>query len=153
MTTKKSMLTILSLLMVLSMVLSACATQTAAPTSAPGQQATEPPAPAAKGHRIALVQFLKGHPVHRLMQLGFSDACEELQYDCEMLLTDSTTAEDMIPLAEQALAEPVDGIVYYAVSSSFFPSIAKFKHQLHPGRVGADGGGGSGRGPICQGGG
>ena len=90
------------------------------------------PAPAAKSHHIALVQFLKGHPVHRLMQLGFSDACAELKYDCELLLTDSTTAEDMIPLAEQALAEPVDGIVYYAVSSSFFPSIAKFKAKGIP---------------------
>src|SRR4030067_2747359 len=114
MTTKKSMLTILSLLIPLSMVLSACATPTAAPTSAPAQQATQPPAPAAaKGHHIALVQFLKGHPVHRLMQLGFSDACTDLKYDCELLLTDSTTAEDMIPLAEQALAEPVEAIGYY----------------------------------------
>src|SRR3990172_1923002 len=62
-------------------------------------EATPAPA-AAKGHKIALVQFLKGHPVHRLMQLGFSDACTELKYDCELLLTDSTTAEHIIPLAE-----------------------------------------------------
>ena len=47
--------------------------------------------------------------------------------DCDLLLTDSTSAVDMIPLAEQALAEPVDGIVFYAVDNSFFPTIAKFK--------------------------
>jgi len=43
-----------------------------------------------------------------------------------LLLTDSTSPVDMIPLAEQALAEPVDGVVLYAVDNSFFPTIAKF---------------------------
>ena len=141
MTTKKSMFGLLSVLVVLSMVLAACSTPTAAPTTAPAAQATQPPAqpaatqppaPAAKGHHIALVQFLKGHPVHRLMQLGFSDACKALKYDCELLLTDSVNAVDMIPLAEQALAEPVDGIVFYAVDNSFFPTIAKFKAKGIP---------------------
>ena len=141
MTTKKSLFGLLSLVVVLSMVLAACSTPTAAPTTAPAAQptkpaaqpaATQPPAAAAKGHHIALVQFLKGHPVHRLMQLGFYEACQKLKYDCELLLTDSTSAPDMIPLAEQALAEPVDGIVYYAVDKSFFPSIAKFKAKGIP---------------------
>lgn len=141
MATKKSLFGFFALLVVLSMVLAACATPTAAPTTAPAQPAATQPAAeqpavtqaaAAKGHKIALVQFLKGHPVHRLMQLGFTDACEELKYDCEMLLTDSTNAVDMIPLAEQALAEPVDGIVFYAVDNSFFPTIAKFKEKGIP---------------------
>jgi ribose transport system substrate-binding protein len=139
MSTKKSGFGLLSLLVVLSMVLAAC-TPTPAPTEAPAAptsapaaaQPTTPPAAPAKGHHIALVQFLKGHPVHRLMQLGFKDACEALKYDCELLLTDSTSAPDMIPLAEQALAEPVDGIVFYAVDNSFFPTIAKFKAKNIP---------------------
>jgi len=140
MTTKKSF-GLLSLLVVLSMVLAACTAPTAAPTTAPAAQATQPPAQpaatqppaaAAKGHHIALVQFLKGHPVHRLMQLGFHEACVALKYDCELLLTDSTAQQDMIPLAEQALAEPVDGLVYYAVDQTFFPSIAKFKAKGIP---------------------
>jgi ribose transport system substrate-binding protein len=93
-----------------------------------------PAAPAAstKSHHIALVQFLKGHPVHRIMQLGFHEGCVALKYDCELLLTDSTNSADMIPLAEQALAEPVDGIVFYAVDNSFFPTIAKFKAKGIP---------------------
>jgi hypothetical protein len=66
------------------------------------------------------------------MQLGFYEACQKLKYDCELLLTDSTSAPDMIPLAEQALAEPVDGIVFYAVDKSFFPTIAKFKAKGIP---------------------
>jgi ribose transport system substrate-binding protein len=135
MSTKKSILGILSLLLVLSMFLAACSAPTAAPTTAPIQQPTQVPptsAPMVKGHHIALVQFLKGHPVHRLMQLGFHDACVALKYDCELLLTDSTSAQDMIPLAEQALAEPVDGIVFYAVDNSFFPTIAKFKAKGIP---------------------
>jgi ribose transport system substrate-binding protein len=49
-----------------------------------------------------------------------------------MLLTDSTSPVDMIPLAEQALAEPVDGIVLYAVDDSFFPTIKKFKDKGIP---------------------
>jgi ribose transport system substrate-binding protein len=140
MANKKSLFGFLSLLVVLSMVLAACTTPTAAPTTAPAAQPTQapaaqptqPPAAAAKGHHIALVQFLKGHPVHRLMQLGFYEACQALKYDCELLLTDSTSAPDMIPLAEQALAEPVDGIVFYAVDKSFFPTIAKFKAKGIP---------------------
>jgi len=140
MATKRSLFGLLSLLVVLSIVLAACATPTAAPTTAPAAQATQPQAPQAtqppaqaeKGHRIALVQFLKGHPVHRLMQLGFYEGCVALKYDCELLLTDSTSAPDMIPLAEQALAEPVDGIVFYAVDNSFFPTIAKFKAKGIP---------------------
>ncbi len=138
MSTKKSLISFLTALVLLSMVLAACSTPTAAPTSAPVEQptqapqATQPPAAAAKGHHIALVQFLKGHPVHRLMQLGFHEGCVKMNYDCELLLTDSTSAPDMIPLAEQALAEPVDGIVFYAVDNSFFPTIAKFKAKGIP---------------------
>jgi len=135
MSTKKSLFGILSLLVLLSMLLAACAAPTAAPTTAPVQQPTQVPptaAPTVKGHHIALVQFLKGHPVHRIMQLGFHEGCVAMKYDCELLLTDSTSSQDMIPLAEQALAEPVDGIVFYAVDSSFFPTIAKFKAKGIP---------------------
>jgi ribose transport system substrate-binding protein len=137
--TKKSIYSLLTLLMVLTLVLSACAqaTPTAEPETQPETQPEEvtvpevveeeTPVKAPGDIKIALVQFLKGHPVHRLMQLGFTDGCESRGYNCEMLLTDSTSPIDMIPLAEQALAEPVDGIVLYAVDNSFFPTIAKFK--------------------------
>ena len=123
MNTKKTLLGLISFLLVLSVLLAACA-PAAAPTAAPVPATA---APVAKGHHIALVQFLKGHPVHRLMQLGFQDGCKSRGYDCEMLLTDSTNGVDMIPLAEQALAEPVDGIVFYGYDNSFFPTIKKFK--------------------------
>lgn len=99
-------------------------------TSAPAQP-TQAPA-AGKAHHIALIQFLKGHPVHRLMQLGFQDGCKELGYQCDMLLTDSTSAVDMVPLAEQALAQNYDGVVLYAVDDSFFPTIKKFKDKGIP---------------------
>ncbi|MCL4394568.1 MAG: substrate-binding domain-containing protein [Chloroflexi bacterium] len=141
MSTNKVLLTVLAAIVILTAV--GCASQApapaasaptaaaAAPTNAPAAAAPTA-APAAKRHRIALVQFLKGHPVHRLMQLGFSDACKAHNYDCEMLLTDSTSAVDMVPLAEQALAEPVDGLVLYAVDNSFFPTIKKFKDKGIP---------------------
>jgi len=128
---KKVFSIVLGTIVVLSMMLTACAAP-ATPTAAPEtsvKEATQPAAEAqpAKSHKIALVQFLKGHPVHRLMQLGFTEGCAARGYDCELLLTDSTSPVDMIPLAEQALAEPVDGIVLYAVDNSFFPTIKKFK--------------------------
>ncbi len=137
MSAKKSWFGLLAVFVVLTMILSACAPATPAATTAPtapaaAEQPTTAPAAPAKGHHIALVQFLKGHPVHRLMQLGFNDGCVANKYDCEMLLTDSTNAVDMVPLAEQALAEPVDGVVLYAVDNSFFPTIKKFKDKGIP---------------------
>ena len=139
MSTKKSWFGFVSVFVLLAMILTACAPAPApapAPTTAPAapQAAAPTTAPAApvKGHHIALVQFLKGHPVHRIMQLGFHEGCVALKYDCELLLTDSTNSADMIPLAEQALAEPVDGIVFYAVDNSFFPTIKKFKDKGIP---------------------
>ena len=113
---KKLSFKIFSLLIILSMFLVATAAQPAT----------------AKTYRIALIQFLKGHPVHRIMQLGFQDGCKAAGADCDMLLTDSTNAVDMIPLAEQALAKGYDGVVFYAVDASFFPTVAKFKAKGIP---------------------
>jgi ribose transport system substrate-binding protein len=137
----KTWYSILTALVLLSMVLAACA-PAAAPTAAPAVEKTEAPAApaaekteapaAAKPHRLALIQFLKGHPVHRLMQLGFEEGCKSRGYECDMLLTDSTSAVDMVPLAEQALAKGYDGVVLYAVDDSFFPTIAKFKEKNIP---------------------
>ena len=86
----------------------------------------------AKTHRLALIQFLKGHPVHRIMQLGFQEGCKAVGAECDMLLTDSTNPVDMIPLAEQALAKGYDGVVLYAVDASFFPTIKKFRDKGIP---------------------
>jgi len=117
------------------MVLAACATPTEAPevqnTEAPAAEPTAVPA-AATPPKLALIQFLKGHPVHRLMQLGFDEGCEAAGAECDMLLTDSTSAVDMIPLAEQALAKGYDGVVLYAVDDSFFPTIKKFQDANIP---------------------
>ncbi len=135
---------VIALMAILSLVLVACApapTQAPAPAPAPTQASAPAPTQAApqaatqapaKVHRLALIQFLKGHPVHRLMQLGFQEGCKAQGYECDMLLTDSTSAVDMIPLAEQALAQGYDGVVLYAVDDSFFPTIKKFKDEGIP---------------------
>ncbi len=139
--TKKTWYSILTAMVLFSLTLAACA-PAAAPTTASQAQKTEAPAApaaektdapaAAKPHRLALIQFLKGHPVHRLMQLGFEEGCKSRGYECDMLLTDSTSAVDMIPLAEQALAKGYDGVVLYAVDDSFFPTIKKFQDKGIP---------------------
>jgi ribose transport system substrate-binding protein len=121
MNAKRKSFTIFTVLVLLSMVLAACA-----PAATPQAEPTKAPE-AAKPYRLALIQFLKGHPVHRLMQLGFEEGCKAVGAECDMLLTDSTSAVDMIPLAEQALAKGYDGVVLYAVDDSFFPTIKKFK--------------------------
>jgi len=125
----------IALLVILSMVIAACGStseptkEVVAPVEAPAAAETQPPA---KPYRLALIQFLKGHPVHRLMQLGFQEGCKDMGYQCDMLLTDSTSPVDMIPLAEQALAQGYDGVVLYAVDDSFFPTIKKFKEKGIP---------------------
>lgn len=129
-----------AILIIAAMALTACAQATpqveTQETQAPVAEKTNEPmsteAAAPTSHRIALIQFLKGHPVHRLMQLGFEEGCKARGYDCDMLLTDSTSPVDMIPLAEQALAQGYDGVVLYAVDDSFFPTIAKFNQAGIP---------------------
>jgi ribose transport system substrate-binding protein len=121
MNAKRKSFTIFTVLVLLSIVLAACA-----PAATPQAEPTKAPE-AAKTYRLALIQFLKGHPVHRLMQLGFEEGCKAVGAECDMLLTDSTSAVDMIPLAEQAMAKGYDGVVLYAVDDSFFPTIKKFK--------------------------
>ena len=131
---QKNLFKFLSILIVLSMVLVGCSQPEATPTEdqpepvveTEAPDPTEEPEPEAKTYKLALIQFLKGHPVHRLMQLGFEEGCKELGAECDMLLTDSTSPVDMIPLAEQALAQGYDGVVLYAVDDSFFPTIQKF---------------------------
>ncbi|MBC7814544.1 MAG: hypothetical protein H7175_25540, partial [Burkholderiales bacterium] len=92
----KSSLKLTSILMVLLVLITTSITMVSAQDDPP---------------RLALIQFLKGHPVHRLMQLGFQEGCVDAGVECDMLLTDSTNAIDMIPLAEQALAQGYDGVV------------------------------------------
>ena len=67
---KRNSFTIFTVLVLLSMVLAACA-----PAATPQVEPTKAPE-AAKPYRLALIQFLKGHPVHRLMQLGFDEGCK-----------------------------------------------------------------------------
>ena len=131
---KLSAIVVLCVAIVITMGLVGCKTATtettavvttaAAETTAAATTAAE--TTAAKAYKLALIQFLKGHPVHRLMQLGFIEGCKDMGVQGDLLLTDSTSAVDMIPLAEQALVKGYDGVVLYAVDASFFPTIKKF---------------------------
>ncbi len=85
--------------------------------------------------RLAMIQFLKGHPVHRLMQLGFQEGCKAPGYECDMLLTDSTSAVDMIPLAEQALANRLGWHRALCCGRQLLPHHREVQRRRHPGRA------------------
>lgn len=125
------------LIAAISFVLSSCVpaaptTTTTAETKAEVTESATTETTAAKPYKLALIQFLKGHPVHRLMQLGYIEGCKDKGAQGDLLLTDSTSAVDMIPLAEQAMVKGYDGVVLYAVDNSFFPTIKKFKDKGIP---------------------
>jgi ribose transport system substrate-binding protein len=71
-----------------------------------------------------MVTFLKGHPVIRLMTLGFIVGSEELGYKYKTLQSDGSDYATMSAAIEQAIAEKADGIVTWASDPSMKPVIA-----------------------------
>lgn len=82
------------------------------------------------------VQPMRDHPVHRLMQQGFLDKCEELGYACEIVGNPSATNWDIagtLPLAEAAIARTeFDAIGVYGPDPAIFPFISKLASEGFP---------------------
>lgn len=82
------------------------------------------------------VQPMKDHPVHRVMQAGFLDKCEELGYNCEVVGDPSATNWDIpatIPLAEAALARTEwDAVGVYGPDPAIFSYISKLANEGFP---------------------
>jgi len=82
------------------------------------------------------VQPMKDHPVHRLMQAGFLNKCEELRYKCEVVGDPSATAYDIpatLPLAEAALSRTkFDAVAVYGPDPAIFSYIAKLGNEGFP---------------------
>jgi ribose transport system substrate-binding protein len=91
-----------------------------------GKQSPEPTAPKAAGKKFYWVQPMKGHPVHQMTQIGFSEGCKALGYQVEIIGTDSPDVAGTIALAEQALAKgDAAGIAIWTGSPSWNPFIEK----------------------------
>jgi ribose transport system substrate-binding protein len=72
------------------------------------------------------VQPLKGHPVHQMTQVGFSEGCKKLGYDVEIIGTDSPDIAGTISLAEQAMAKgDAAGVAIWTGNPSYNPFIEK----------------------------
>jgi ribose transport system substrate-binding protein len=132
MNVRKVLSQLLALLMIAVMVISCAPQPTPAPTAAAPAAATPAAAAAAPTQNPALgvpgkvlynVGFLKGHPVIRLMTLGFVVGCEELGYKYKLLLSDGSDYAQMSASMEQAIAEKADGIVTFASDPSLKPVI------------------------------
>lgn len=92
----------------LLVVLSGCGSQSSSPSSSGGANVATTqgaPASATKGKKLYWVQFLKGHPVHQMTQIAFTEGCRKLGYQCEIVGTDGLDMPGTIALAEQAMAK------------------------------------------------
>ncbi len=128
MNARKVLYQLFALVMIAAMLVS-CAPKpapTAVVTEA-APAATEAPASAevdpTVGRVLYNVGFLKGHPVIRLMTLGFVIGCEELGYEYKLLLTDGSDMAQLSGSYEQAIAEKASGIVSFAHDPALKPVI------------------------------
>jgi len=74
---------------------------------------------------LAINMIVKGHPVHRIVQLGFLSKAKELGYPAEILGSEGADAADAVALAEQGIAKGVKGMLVWAHVPAFYPVIKK----------------------------
>jgi ribose transport system substrate-binding protein len=128
MKTRRIIYLFFALVLVFSM-LAGCAqaTPTAAPTTPPQAQPTAATSGGytTEGKVIYDVGWLKGHPVIRLMTLGFIAGANELGYKYKLLLSDGSDINKLIQDYEQAIAEGATAIVGYIHDPALGPVVKK----------------------------
>jgi ribose transport system substrate-binding protein len=126
------------ILVVVLALLSGCAAKPAPAPAAPAAQptvaaataATAAPAAEAKpeyttnGKVIYNVGFLKGHPVIRLMTLGFVLGAKDLGYEYKLLQSDGADLNKMVQDLEQANAEGASAVVSFINDPAVGPAVA-----------------------------
>ena len=130
--TKKRIQGYLILLVVLALISACAAKPPAAPTAAPAPESAATAAPAAeakpeystKGKVIYNVGFLKGHPVIRLMTLGFVLGANDLGYEYKLLQSDGADMNKMVQDLEQANAEGATAVVSFINDPAVGPAVA-----------------------------
>ncbi|MBI4583865.1 MAG: substrate-binding domain-containing protein [Planctomycetes bacterium] len=80
----------------------------------------------AKKKKLCWVQAVKGHPVHQITQIAFSEGCRRLGYEPVIAGTDGPDLAGTIALAEQALAAgEAAGLAVWAGNPSYNSLIEK----------------------------
>jgi ribose transport system substrate-binding protein len=91
---------------------------------------------AQEGVSILWVQPLRDHPVHKLMQAGFLQRCEDKGYTCDVVGNPSATSFDVsatIPLADAALSRHhYSAIAVYTPDPAIYPYIARRSREGFP---------------------
>jgi len=70
-----------------------------------GKPSSGTSAPVSKLKKLYWVQPLKGHPVHQMTQIAFTEGCKKLGYQAEIIGADNDDLSATIALAEQAVAK------------------------------------------------
>ena len=70
-----------------------------------GKQPSGTSTPGVKHKKFYWVQPLKGHPVHQMTQIAFTEGCRKLGYQAEIIGADNDDISATIALAEQAVAK------------------------------------------------
>lgn len=83
--------------------------------------------------KLLWVQELIGHPVHRVMQAGFTNECKKLGVQCTLVGADKVDTPATNALADAALARGgFKGVARYAYDPVTYPSIKKFSDEGYP---------------------
>jgi ribose transport system substrate-binding protein len=91
-----------------------------------GKSATETSEHKVATKKFYWVQPLKGHPVHQMTQIGFTEGCRKLGYDVEIIGTDNSDVAGTIALTEQAFARgDAAGVAIWTGNPSWNPFIER----------------------------
>ncbi len=83
-------------------------------------------APGEKAKKFYWVQPLKGHPVHQMTQIAFTEGCKKLGYQAEIIGADNNDLSATIALAEQAVAKgDAAGMAVWTGNPSWYSFIEK----------------------------
>jgi len=76
---------------------------------------------------VAIAMFVKNHPVHRIVQLGFLKRAKDLGYDAQIIGTEGTDMNEVYAACDAAAAQGTKGIMLWAIDDTSFPTIKKMK--------------------------
>ena len=98
-----------------------------------GKSPSDTTSPVAKVKKFYWVQSLKGHPVHQMTQIAFTEGCKRLGYQAEIVGTDNDDLSGTIALAEQAMAKgDAAGMAVWTGNPSWNPFIEKVSKKGLP---------------------